>query len=938
MFLVLSLTVSTGILSSFAQEGSEEDPVWSVVQTDPTTAGNYDPNYKWDQPIQEIKYLFPQGGSGITVYPNFRPHPGANTTQSEMSVDVHPFDEDVVFGSANSTNWPVTTLYGTGVYWSLDGAQNWTGFDNPPFGSNSGDPVSIIGPNGYFYENYITNSLGQAIAVSTNNGTNWSTYTVAPNPGSVADKNHMMVDKKVGSPYENRLYCAWTDFGGVNDYDAVVRYSTNFGVNWSASINLSNTLASYLNQGVNVQTGPNGEVYATWAVYIDGSVGTGEDGIGFSKSTDGGLTWSAPVYAYQATNFGIRGTFSNKSGIRVSSFPSMAVDRTGGPNNGTIYICWPQDDVSPAGSDPDIVMIKSTNGGTSWTSPIRINDDPINNGKDQYFPWMTVDQSNGRVVMVWYDSRETTNDSAGVFMAHSTDGGSTFINFKVSDQNFKPKPIPGLAGGYQGDYIGVASLNDVAYPLWSDDRTGNYQGWMSVVEFSAPCPVEAASNPNPSNGAVDVPISLAQLTWTNGAGAVTNETYFGTSPGSLSLVQSGTLATSWNVAGPLAYSSTYYWRIVEVGDTCTSAGPIWSFTTEADPNIVIDTLYCDAFESGLSGWTITNDGGTCIWENLFPPFPNTYTLPATATGGLLAADSDECGSGTTMLTTATLNQVFDFTQYTEEVWIEFDNDWRIYDAQDEAHVEVSTNGGSTWTGIWDYVGTSVRNTNEVVDLTFLNNQSTVTFRFRSVQPGWDWWWVIDNLCICGVYIVPVELTSFTAHAINDGVELNWTTATETNNQGFEVERKSANGEFEKAGYVAGFGTTTEPRSYSFADIKLSSGIYTYRLKQIDFDGSFSYSTEVNVDVTTPIEYALEQNYPNPFNPSTTIKYSIPEDGFVKLSVYNLLGEEVTTLVNNVQKAGRYEVVFDASSLASGIYVYRLESSNFSASRKLMLMK
>lgn len=110
------------------------------------------------------------------------------------------------------------------------------------------------------------------------------------------------------------------------------------------------------------------------------------------------------------------------------------------------------------------------------------------------------------------------------------------------------------------------------------------------------------------------------------------------------------------------------------------------------------------------------------------------------------------------------------------------------------------------------------------------------------------------------------------------------------------------------------------------------------MKQIDFDGTVTYSEEVKVEVEIPLVYSLEQNYPNPFNPSTTIKYSLSEDGFVKLSVYNLLGEEVTTLVNNEQKAGRYEVNFDASKLASGIYMYRLESNNFLSIKKMILLK
>jgi hypothetical protein len=188
------------------------------------------------------------------------------------------------------------------------------------------------------------------------------------------------------------------------------------------------------------------------------------------------------------------------------------------------------------------------------------------------------------------------------------------------------------------------------------------------------------------------------------------------------------------------------------------------------------------------------------------------------------------------------------------------------------------------------------------------------------------------------YTIPVELVSFTANSVRDEVELNWRTATETNNQGFHIERMAAGGSFEEVGYAAGFGTTTEPKSYSFIDSKLDAGSYTYRLKQIDFDGSFEYSNEINVEVELPLEYALEQNYPNPFNPSTKISYSIPEDGFVKLAVYNLLGEEVATIVNTFQKADRYEVNFNASNLSSGVYVYKIEAANYTSSKKLLLMK
>ena len=363
-----------------------------------------------------------------------------------------------------------------------------------------------------------------------------------------------------------------------------------------------------------------------------------------------------------------------------------------------------------------------------------------------------------------------------------------------------------------------------------------------------------------------------------------------------------------------------------------------------DPNQVTDTLFYDAFENGIGLWTVANNGGTsgCIWKINLPTYPNTYTLPSTSSGGVMAADVDDCGSGSTMNSTATIIQTLDCTQY-DVVTIEFDNDWNILDAQDEAHVEVSTNGGTVWVGVWDQIGADIRNTHESVNISSLAaGNSNIMIRIRSVQPGWDWWWVLDNFCVYGMYVVPVELTFFTASSNGADVELSWTTATETNNQGFEIERASSSTTpvqgWEQVGYVAGFGTTTEPKTYSFTDSKLKEGNYKYRLKQIDFDGIFTYSEEVNAEVELPLEYALEQNYPNPFNPNTTIKYSIPEDGFVKLAVYNLLGEEVATIVNATQKAGRYEVNFNTTGLASGVYVYRIEAANYIASKKLMLMK
>ncbi len=203
----------------------------------------------------------------------------------------------------------------------------------------------------------------------------------------------------------------------------------------------------------------------------------------------------------------------------------------------------------------------------------------------------------------------------------------------------------------------------------------------------------------------------------------------------------------------------------------------------------------------------------------------------------------------------------------------------------------------------------------------------------------------------GNSIIPVELVSFSANASNNSVTLSWITATELNNSGFEIERLShtersrSMTEWEAIGFINGNGTTSESHSYSYTDENLTAGKYLYRLKQIDFDGTFSYSNEVEINLAMPQTFSLGQNYPNPFNPSTKIKYTIPnvtlsgvEGSRVVLKVYDVLGKAIATLVNEEKRAGVYEIDFNASSLPSGVYFYKLQASSFSETKKLILMK
>jgi hypothetical protein len=191
-------------------------------------------------------------------------------------------------------------------------------------------------------------------------------------------------------------------------------------------------------------------------------------------------------------------------------------------------------------------------------------------------------------------------------------------------------------------------------------------------------------------------------------------------------------------------------------------------------------------------------------------------------------------------------------------------------------------------------------------------------------------------------VVPVELTSFTAENVDDEVVLKWGTATETNNRGFEIERASLSTapaqDWTKISFVEGRGTTTERSDYSFRDKVSSSGKYIYRLKQINFDGTFTYSPEVDIEVKGPKEFALFQNYPNPFNPSTTIKFALPEKAIVELSVYNSLGEKVAEVFNGAMDEGYHEIEFRAEALSSGIYFYRLEADKFVSVKKMIVIK
>ncbi len=195
-------------------------------------------------------------------------------------------------------------------------------------------------------------------------------------------------------------------------------------------------------------------------------------------------------------------------------------------------------------------------------------------------------------------------------------------------------------------------------------------------------------------------------------------------------------------------------------------------------------------------------------------------------------------------------------------------------------------------------------------------------------------------------VVPVELVSFNAVSESNNVLLNWTTATEINNKGFEIERGIKVNDlisWATVGFIEGNGTTTQTNHYSFTDKKVDAGSYSYRLKQVDYDGAFAYSSVAEVEISLPLNYALEQNYPNPFNPTTTVEFQVPYTADVILKIYNTLGQEVRTLLNSQLDGGKYKADWDGLNdagikMSSGTYIYRMISGEFVQSRKMILVK
>jgi len=733
----------------------QDDRKWS---TDPRMTkiyptGNYVPlpqvnNYIHSNKIP-IVYYTPT--DVFTVAPNFRIYP-SSTTQSEVPICRHPTNQNIMFASSNAVSFSPTFI-SEGVYVTTNGGVTWFGSDttaSSPLNGHGGDPAPAIAPNGYFHQSFLGG--GMNAAYSTDNGLTWSnTYKITT--GS-RDKNHTFTNDVPSSAYYGRIYVTWSLFT-ESLLPAVVSYSTNNGVSFGSIIHVNTPASGHYSQGVNGAIAPNGDAYICWINPIAGSPYTG-DYLGFGISTDGGNTWNSTNNVYDCNT--IRGTLSEKSGIRVNGFPWMGVDRTGGSRAGWIYVVTGEKNLSPAGSDPDIIMHRSTDGGSTWSAGIRVNQDPFNNGKIQFFPCIRVDEGGG-INVVYYDDRNTSSDSSEVYLSRSTDGGDAWTDILVSDHRFKPKPISGLASGYQGDYIGITSTGaNKIWPYWCSDVSGVYQAWITSITVGPPPAHDFAVGPFlslPQQFFEDLTYNIktkVRNLGTSNETSVPIKFFVNGSLESTSLLSIDSLETD---------SVNYSWTPADMGQyTLAIASALPNDTnrlndtlrTTVDVQTPCPTVSSFPYTQNFDSWTTSTHNFSCTspgsvilepcwvnfssddidWDIYSGSTGSSNTGPSgdhtSGSGNYLYTESSSCYNHTGYI----LSPNFDFSSFTCARIIFW---FHMYgSSMGSMSLQVSFDRGSTWSSnLWSMSGDQGNSWNQAtVDLSSYSSQSSVMLRWTGV--------------------------------------------------------------------------------------------------------------------------------------------------------------------------------------------------------------
>jgi len=753
------------------------------------------------------------------------------------------------------------------------------------------------------------------------------------------------------SPQGNSLnsvtWVSGSVFIAVGDHGTILR-STNDGVNW---ISISSGVSTNLNK-VRFASSTIG-----YAVGASGTV---------LKTTDGGATWS-------------QSTSPDANELKAVCFTSESVGYTGN-SFGTVYKTtnggtgWSQIH-SGAGIITSIQFLdaqtgylasntglyKTTNGGTIWTSPStpNITDMVFTDASNGWYIYQNqlFQTTNGGLNWLSNSGASGTSNSIAISNTNIFVAGSlTFVDkFTLSGTTLSTfSKLYGILNSVAVNNSSVVIAVGEGGNIFKSTNSGtDWSGILQEPNYYSLNSITKKPNGNIfAAGEAGTILSSTDegVTWSQVASSSSsfiNKIFFtndntGWYAAGRYLYKTTNGGTSWSVQYTNS-TSTYAHLDVRFFDATngitiarnsnstlgfvyyTTNGGTWVLSSPSSDTTMYSISYLgnknDAFLCGKSGRLLKSTNAGANWSSVSSGTSNTlYSIYfvnssvgyAAGAGGTIIKTTDG-GTNWSSLTSGTVQDLSDIRFYDE-----------LHGMASGANgtVLMTNNGGTTW--IQKSLPTN-NNLNEAV----IVNQTT------AFVVG------VNTSILKGASLpLPVELTSFTASVRSNTVHLNWETATEVDNYGFEVERKDNSTVWTKIGFVEGHYTSNSPKYYNYTDKPTGSGKYSYRLKQIDNDGEFEYSPEVEVLIDNlPNGYLLEQNYPNPFNPETSIKFVLKENTKATLKVYKINGELVATLFDGIAEAGRYyDIKFTGTNLASGLYLYTLDAGKYRQTRKMILLK
>uniref|UniRef100_A0A832G8A8 T9SS type A sorting domain-containing protein n=1 Tax=Ignavibacterium album TaxID=591197 RepID=A0A832G8A8_9BACT len=668
-----------------------------------------------------------------------------------------------------------------------------------------------------------------------------------------------------------------------------------------------------------------------------------------SKTTDGGLTWTVDQTLPSTTFYDIK-AFTTQRIVLASATSSGGNIRTttnGGSNwnvaaagNGTIFSLAFFDSLIGFAGSSSGRGFKTTDGGLTWSQLTSMNApttatfyDIFIKGTEVYF---VEDDS---LLYVTADSGQTFSKRRYLGLGQSTqimragDFSDSTI-FVVGDNGYLFKSTNnGQSWTSQSNIV----VSGILRGVW-----GNQTGKLIVVGSNSPNQVMVSENFGETFTPVALSVAAADI---RGFYMLNSSKGFAVgNTGRIWKTTDGGYTWDLFVASTAAFSDVTFLNN-QFGVASGNNGIIFKTTDGGDSWINISNTGSTAGFNGVAivdtntilvaGSNVvykTTNGGT----NWFQVNPGVSASPISrirmldANKGYIIGASGTSGVGYVFRTTDGGNNWTNINfPYSNNMLydVAFRTEFDFVLVGAEGGVFHTTDNGLSWKQY--NLGLLMTGTSQVLGVSFLGQDTLIVGGAGA-----------SLLKVSLNPIIPVELSSFSALVSGNNVKLNWTTATELNNQGFEIERKSSDSEqWIKLGFIQGSGTSTEPKSYFYEDLNLKSGSYNYRLRQIDYDGTINvYNLSETINIGVIDRFELLQNFPNPFNPSTKISWQSPVGSRQVLKVYDILGNEVATLVDEYREAGRYEVEFNASDLSSGIYFYKLTMGSFSETKKMTLIK